>query len=637
MRASDFARVFRRYIFFAMLALLMSIVASGGAALASFRLPTTSPAAGFADPRASAPPSQAPGRGVATPQLSGPAGIVSSRPNPPRNPAVVLYDQYNNQGLSNITSQNFEAAFDAYDGFAADDFVVPAGQTWSINLVEVDGEYSTAGGPATSVNVFIYSNATGSLPGALNASRTNVAYTQGPAAGDFVVSLGSPIVLGAGTWWISVQSNQVSSTAGQWFWHNRAVTSNAGAAWQNPGGGFAVGCTSWGRRGVCVPSGSADPDQVFRLSGTLSTGATATPTPGACQPYSTTGSVTSSDLLMQGGLQHLQTSTCSTPTSCPGQMDNTPRHYDDYVFVNNSGLTQCVNVTIDTRNCGARNAPAGNRLMDSAAFFDFFGPSSSTLGGLCTNYLADTGNDPQLQVTYSFNVPDGQRFTVVVYETFPNGGCNSYGLTVNGCVTLESGPCVINFSDVHTTDYFYDPVHWLFCRGAISGYADGTFRPFANTTRGQLSKIVALAMGWDLVNPTYPTFNDVPNTHPFYQHVETAYAHGIIAGYECGGDGEPCPGQYFRPSKDVTRGQLSKIIVLAQSWAIDTTGGPHFVDVPPTNPFYGHIETAFNHGIISGYNCGGDGEPCPGTYFRWGNNATRGQISKIVYNAARGQ
>ena len=38
------------------------------------------------------------------------------------------------------------------------------------------------------------------------------------------------------------------------------------------------------------------------------------------------------------------------------------------------------------------------------------------------------------------------------------------------------------------------------------------------------------------------------------------------------------------------------------------------------------------HGVISGYPCGGAGEPCPGTYFRPNNNVTRGQTSKIVAN-----
>ena len=43
------------------------------------------------------------------------------------------------------------------------------------------------------------------------------------------------------------------------------------------------------------------------------------------------------------------------------------------------------------------------------------------------------------------------------------------------------------------TAYYYTPVYYLACRGVVGGYADGTFRPFNNTTRGQMAKIVVLA------------------------------------------------------------------------------------------------------------------------------------------------
>jgi hypothetical protein len=74
----------------------------------------------------------------------------------------------------------------------------------------------------------------------------------------------------------------------------------------------------------------------------------------------------------------------------------------------------------------------------------------------------------------------------------------------------------------------------------------------------------------------------------------------------------------------VTRGQLSKIIVSARGWTIETTGGPHFRDVATDNPFYAYVETALRHEVLSGY---GDGT------FRPGNQATRGQIAKIMYGA----
>ena len=54
----------------------------------------------------------------------------------------------------------------------------------------------------------------------------------------------------------------------------------------------------------------------------------------------------------------------------------------------------------------------------------------------------------------------------------------------------------------------------------------------------------------DTIQPTNPTFSDVPTDHPFYQYIETAYAHGIISGY----------GAVFLPGNSATRGQINKIV-----------------------------------------------------------------------------
>jgi hypothetical protein len=201
--------------------------------------------------------------------------------------------------------------------------------------------------------------------------------------------------------------------------------------------------------------------------------------------------------------------------------------------------------------------------------------------------------------------------------TLTSGLRVDYAPTACGTPTpvVTPTPCPIHFSDVQSTDYFYEAVRYLYCIGAISGYADGTFRPYNNTTRGQLSKIIVLAEGWTLYTPPSPTFSDVPATDAFYTYIETAHSQGIISGYA---------DNTFRPGNNVTRGQLSKIIVLAQSWAIYTPPAPTFSDVPATDSFYSFIETAFYHSIISGY---------ADNTFRPGNSATRGQISKIVYLA----
>jgi hypothetical protein len=187
--------------------------------------------------------------------------------------------------------------------------------------------------------------------------------------------------------------------------------------------------------------------------------------------------------------------------------------------------------------------------------------------------------------------------------------------TATAPATATQTPCVITFTDVLPTDYFYEPVRYLYCNGVISGYSDNTFRPYNNTTRGQLTKIVVLGFGFSIYTPVTPTFTDVPADHPFYAFVETAAQRGIVSGYSDG---------TFRPFNNVTRGQLSKIVVGAAEWQLYVPATPTFTDVPADHPFYAFVETAYAHEIISGY---------ADSTFRPQNDATRGQISKIVFLA----
>jgi hypothetical protein len=60
--------------------------------------------------------------------------------------------------------------------------------------------------------------------------------------------------------------------------------------------------------------------------------------------------------------------------------------------------------------------------------------------------------------------------------------------------------------------------------------------------------------------------------------------------------------------------------------------------VPPGDPFFVYVRCLACRALLSGYPCGGPFEPCvpPANqpYFRPGNNATRGQVAKILSNAA---
>jgi len=183
----------------------------------------------------------------------------------PQAPQVVLYDQYNNAGPEATRSTTFTDLPD-FSTDLADDFVVPAGQTWNVQSIDADGTYAFGPGPAIDWNVFIYTDS-GGLPGTEIFSATNQPVVV--VGTTFTVNLPVAAVLSAGTYWIEIQANMTFNPQGEWEWTDRMLQSNSGAAIRNPGG--AVGCgTDWIRKIFCVSS--MDPDQVYRLNGTLGGG-----------------------------------------------------------------------------------------------------------------------------------------------------------------------------------------------------------------------------------------------------------------------------------------------------------------------------------------------------------------------------
>ncbi|HEX9990402.1 MAG TPA: S-layer homology domain-containing protein [Chloroflexia bacterium] len=130
------------------------------------------------------------------------------------------------------------------------------------------------------------------------------------------------------------------------------------------------------------------------------------------------------------------------------------------------------------------------------------------------------------------------------------------------------------FEDVTPDNSFYLQVERMARRGFLGGYPCGEpnepcgtgrrpyFRPNANATRGQISKVVASARGYNDV-PNTITFEDVPPESPFYVWVERMATRNILAGYPCGGPGEPCSAAdkpYFRPNANATRAQTAKVV-----------------------------------------------------------------------------
>jgi hypothetical protein len=148
-------------------------------------------------------------------------------------------------------------------------------------------------------------------------------------------------------------------------------------------------------------------------------------------------------------------------------------------------------------------------------------------------------------------------------------------------------------------------------------------------------------------------FVDVPPTDPFYAYIECLACRGIMSGYactpnnpptnQCAGHPETCPGSYFRPCYDATRGEVAKIVANAASFNDPIpTNRQTFQDVPYSidpSSFWMYIERLAERSVVSGYPCGQQGtDPCIPPlnlpYFHVYASVTRGQVAKIDSLAA---
>lgn len=197
------------------------------------------------------------------------AGRAGATPPGIRAPAAVLYSQLDDPSGDGVPDQDFEAAYDAYDSIAADDFVVTDTDGWTIQQVSTVGSTGTAG--ASTVDVTIHANSVGGgdpdLPGAAECTYTGL--TPVDTTGSFVITLPTACVVGPGTHWLSIQTNQTVGTNGQHFWSNRSTQTGSESVWANAGNGFGSGCTAFAPVLTCGVGGGASPDLLFQLDGIL--------------------------------------------------------------------------------------------------------------------------------------------------------------------------------------------------------------------------------------------------------------------------------------------------------------------------------------------------------------------------------
>jgi hypothetical protein len=162
--------------------------------------------------------------------------------------------------------------------------------------------------------------------------------------------------------------------------------------------------------GYCAPT--------FTPTRTATFTATPTATSTPCLVASVSGAITGYDPLQVGHLlRDGVPSSCLLPKPNPGLSSNVPVRYDAYTYANTTGGPACVTVSL--------NASACQSAIFSAAYLGSFDPSNPA-----ANYLADMGASTNSAGSYSFSVPSGSTYTVVVHEVNQNAGCSAYIMTV---------------------------------------------------------------------------------------------------------------------------------------------------------------------------------------------------------------
>ena len=207
-----------------------------------------------------------PAAGAATTTRPSPTDMRRAATEAPSSNADILYDQRDNATESAIVSMNFwEPDLLLFDSSGSDDFVVPQGEAWTVETVDVSGLYWACQvcGPAHSENVRFYRDA-GGRPGRVVASFRALHGTD--VDGSIGIALGPAApVLTSGTYWVAVQVNMSYVEGGEWGWLTRTVQSNAPAMWQNRRDGFGTGCTRWHDMQECL--GDYGPDLAFAIEG----------------------------------------------------------------------------------------------------------------------------------------------------------------------------------------------------------------------------------------------------------------------------------------------------------------------------------------------------------------------------------
>ena len=144
------------------------------------------------------------------------------------------------------------------------------------------------------------------------------------------------------------------------------------------------------------------------------------------------------------------------------------------------------------------------------------------------------------------------------------------------------------FTDVSTSDYYYDAVLWAVENGVTSGTSATTFGPNVTVSRAQMMTFLWRVHGSPKATGTNP-FTDVSTSDYYYDAVLWAVANGVTSGTSA---------TTFSPDMNVTRAQA--VTFQWRAAGSPVVSGSSFSDVATDAYYVNAVSWAVANGITSG-------------------------------------
>lgn len=184
---------------------------------------------------------------------------------------------------------------------------------------------------------------------------------------------------------------------------------------------------------------------------------------------------------------------------------------------------------------------------------------------------------------------------------------------LSGVMTIKVGETV-TFTDVKSSEYYYDAVLWAVDEGITTGTSNTTFSPDMECDRSQVVTFLWRAAGEPEPTTSYMPFTDVKKDDFYYDAVLWAVENGITEGTSK---------TTFSPRMTVTRGQVVTFLWRAMGEKSVSSVNP-FTDVKSSEYYYDAVLWAVKNEITEGMSA---------TSFMPDRSCVRGQIVTFLYRA----